>query len=227
MAGRCFGRARFGDRLEAAYRAAGIYRPVYSLGLVGAGLSGYLQSLAQIPARTRSGRIVLAYYMNDMPPRSLLAQRIRDQVFPALGVGAPTLRVVSDVIGKAMTPTLDRYHESVITDYDEGDTSFRDRIAVLEADVAKFRQLARVRSDKPPLLLILPIMVDFERYPLESAGRRRVKELGERFGYQVVDLLPAFRDRLRDGRKHLAAANDDHFDAESHAIVAQVLRDAL
>ena len=217
--------SRFGDLLQGAYRAAGTPRPVYSLGLIGAGLSGYLRALALVPARSRSGRIVLAYYMNDIPPRALFAQRIRDH-FTALGVGAPTLRVVGDTVGRAMTPTVDSYHESVVGDYDERDPSFRGRVALLEADVAKFRELASARSDRAPVLLIIPIMVNFERYPLEE-GHRRVRELGKRLGYQVVDLLPVFREKLRDGRDHWAAANDNHFDAESHAIVAQILRDAL
>ena len=52
-------------------------------------------------------------------------------------------------------------------------------------------------------------------------------ELGGELGFDVVDLLPVFRTTLGDGRRHLASAGDNHFDAATHALVARTLATAL
>jgi lysophospholipase L1-like esterase len=97
---------------------------------------------------------------------------------------------------------------------------------MLDQSIARFRELALARSDAPPLFLILPLMVDFRTYPLRAA-HERLQALARRRGFEVLDLLPLFTERLVDGNRHLAAPNDNHFDAATHALVANALHDAL
>jgi hypothetical protein len=216
---------RFGDRLEELWRAQGVERPVYSFGAVGANVRHYARMLAAIPEKPRTGRIVLSFYVNDLPPAARLAERAREQLI-ALGTGAPTLRVLGDAAALALAPDLERFNQLVVEDYDPRDPTFAARWKILEGDLGSFAELAKARSVLPPLLLILPLMVDFERYPL-TAAHGRLRALGERLGFQVLDMLPTFRARLRDGSKHLAAPDDNHFDAATHELVARTLLQTL
>jgi hypothetical protein len=219
-----------GVRLEQRLRTAGgtsgagtvgTGPPVYSLGAVGGGLTTYLATLSALPAGKTVDRIALVYYVNDMPPAPRLVDSFRSQMI-ALGVGAPTLRIVGDLAGRALTPTLDDYYAKLVADYDAGEPTFDARWRALSRQIEEFRALAAQRSRNAPLFVILPLMVDFAGYPLTDA-HQRLGALATQLGFDVVDLLPVFRAQLGDGRRHLAAAEDNHFDAFTHDIVAAAL----
>lgn len=215
----------FGSRLERHFREAGDSRAVYSLGTVGGGMTAYLATLSRLPAGRPVARIALVYYMNDMPPAPRLVDSVRSQM-TTLGVGAPTLRLVGDLAGRAMTPTLDDYYASLVADYDAREPTFDRRWRVLSGQMERFRELASGRSGAAPLLVILPLMVNFADYPLADA-HLRLAEVGGRLGFDVLDLLPTFSAQLQDGGRHLAAPGDNHFDAATHALVAQALSTRL
>ena len=46
-------------------------------------------------------------------------------------------------------------------------------------------------------------------------------------GFEVVDLLPVFRTELGDGVAHRNDPADNHFDAATHALVAQLLQERI
>lgn len=210
-----------GAQLEQRLAASGRRAPVYSLGVVGAGLTTYLDVAAAIPADRRARRIALVFYMNDMPPAPRMADTFRNQMI-TLGVGSPTLRIVGDLAGRSLTPTLDDYHARVAADYDASAPTFAGRWEALGAQLGEFADRARSRSAEPPLFVVLPLMVDFGAYPLSEA-HGRLAALARTAGFEVIDLLPVFRAQLGDGRRHLAAAGDNHFDAFTHGVVAQSL----
>lgn len=215
----------FGARLEQRYAAGVRPRKVYSLGTIGGNVGRYVRTIALLPPNRQVDRIVLSYYVNDMPPAARWTESIRNQLI-ALGVGAPTLRLVADVIGERMTPTLADYNAMVIGDYDPAEPTFDSRWSTLEQQIAGFHAEAAVRSRGKPVFLIIPLMVDFRRYPLESA-HSRLASLAHARGYEVIDLLPLFRERLGDGTRHLAADDENHFDAVTHELVAAALQARL
>jgi hypothetical protein len=196
-------------------------RTVYSLGIVGAGPRQYVDVLSAVPETTELSRVVLSYYMNDMPGRERFSDRIRN-ICISLGTGAPTLRLLGDSLARTMTPTVDEYLTTVIADYQPDEASFPRRWAELEGYLRSFAELADKRSSNPPILLVLPIMVDFDAYPLSEA-HDDLRSLGADLGYDVLDLLPAFRRELVDGSRYRVAQNDNHFNAEVHALVAREL----
>jgi hypothetical protein len=214
-----------GARLETRLKAVGRDAPVYSLGVVGAGLTSYGDILSRMPPGRRVDRVALVYYVNDMPAKPRVADTVRNQMI-TLGVGAPTLRLVGDLIGRWMTPTLEQFNARLVEDYDTSSPTFAGRWGALRSQLEAFQAAAARRSRGAPLLVILPLMVDFDNYPLTEA-HARLAVLGGELGYEVVDMLPAFHDELRDGRQFLVAADDNHFDARAHDVVAARLEAAL
>lgn len=215
----------FGARLEQQLRQQGSAAEVHSLGVVGAGLRTYLDVVSAMPAGRTVDRIALVFYMNDMPPALRGADAFRNQMI-ALGVGSPTLRIVGDLAARWLTPTLDAYHARVARDYDAADPTFPGRWGALGRQLRAFADAATSRSRGTPLLVVVPLMVDFVAYPLGGA-HDRLGALGREAGYEVVDLLPVFRAELGDGRRHLVSPEDNHFDRATHALVARTLARAL
>jgi lysophospholipase L1-like esterase len=215
----------FGAQLEGRLRERGRTARVQSLGVVGAGLRTYLDVVASLPRDRPVDRIALVFYMNDMPAALRLTDTFRNQMI-TLGVGSPTLRIVGDLAGRRLTPTLDAYHAQVARDYDAADPTYPARWATLGRQLREFAEQAATRSRGTPLLVVLPLMVDFASYPLGDA-HERLGDLGRELGYEVVDLLPVFRDELGDGGRHRVSPQDNHFDPATHAVVARALAMAL
>ncbi len=69
-------------------------------------------------------------------------------------------------------------------------------------------------------------MVNFRPYPLES-DHEALRKTAEGLGYDVLDLLPAFRAELGDGSKYRVHPGDNHFDARVHALVAALIKGHL
>lgn len=216
---------RFGDQLEQLYSRDHPHRSVYSLGVSGHSVSGYLDLLNLLPDEASAECVIVAFYPNDMPPRARLERRI-PEIFLAMGVGAPSLRVVGDRLSGLLVPSVDDYHEALIGDLDPRDPTFEARWSLLLGQLGRLFERAQALSDQIPLLVILPIMVDFRDYPLAEAHVRLALDAKE-VGFRVLDLLPTFRKELTDGRSFRAAQYDNHFDATVHALVARELRRAL
>jgi hypothetical protein len=220
----------FGFQLQARYAQEGSPTRVYSLGIPGADFPDYLKILAQVPRQIKARQVVLAYYMNDMPPKegwwSGRWERTRNAPLNSLGLGSPSLQLLNDTTAKLLCPNVDNYHRYLVDCYDPRDPTFRSRWETLEGYAEHFGDLARERSTGKPLFAILPLVVDYNDYPLAAAHRELVA-LAERRGYETLDLLPHFRAALGDGRAYRASPNDNHFDARGHALVARVLKERL
>lgn len=216
---------RFGDRLQSRLEQSGLNSRVYSLGELGAGPTQYGQMLDRIPSSIRADRVIVAYYMNDMPgPRSL---RVKiKSLTRSLGPGSPSLRFGLDRMARVLTADVDQYHAWIGDCYREDEPTFEERWALLERQMQTVAEAAASRSIRRPILMILPILVEFGDYPLDDA-HRRVAELGESLGFEVLDLLKRFRDDIGDGVVFRVSPDDNHFNGVVHDLVAQALSDRL
>lgn len=125
-----------------------------------------------------------------------------------------------------MYPGAAEYVSWMIGDYGEKDPSFPGRWQQLRDDLAAIAVEAKRASYLQPMLVILPIMCEFREYPLKPVHSELTK-LGRGFGLEVIDMLPVFAKAFPDGRLYLAGPDDNHFNAEVHAKVAEVLRAAM
>src|SRR5262249_20691820 len=119
----------FGFQLQALYQQEGRPTRVYSLGMPGGNFPDDLEALAQVPPGVKARQVVLAYYMNDMPPPETwcLGQWDRTQYVPLnrLAPGSPSLQLLSDATGKLLYADVDTYHRFVVDWYDPKDPTFR------------------------------------------------------------------------------------------------------
>lgn len=218
--------SRFGDVLERLYAHEGRHVKVYSLGVRGAGPSRYVESLARVPADRRIGLAIFAFYPNDLEPRPRRQNRALAMGQAAtwtLGRSSLAFRACHDLLGKIETPSVAAYHRSLVDDYRRDDPTFDARWTELQGWLARFAVLSSQHSSARPLLLILPLMVDYRAYPLDSAHEDLAAAARAR-GFDVLDLLPEFRARLGDGSRFRVGRNDNHFDARVHALVAEMLK---
>lgn len=212
---------RFGDRLEAILTEHGRSARVYSLGLIGIAAPQYIELLAELPDAAKAERIIVAFYMNDMPPIENLMWRTRAAAV-SLGRGFPSLRLAGDKLSHVLAGDVHDYHRYIVESYHEDRPSYAARKALLETQLRRIHELAREHSTLKPVLLILPVMVGFEEYPLEN-GHRLLSDLGATLDYEVIDLLPVFRETLVDADAHRTSPDDNHFDAYTHDLVARTL----
>ncbi len=217
---------RFGDVLQGLYAREGRPLRVYSLGVRGAGTAGYLESLARVPEDRRAGVVIVSFYPNDIAPRPRPRAKVLarlERLTWALGRSSLTFRGLHDLLGRIESPSLDRYHQSVIDDYRRDDPTFPARWDELAGSLDRLARMADRRSATRPILLVLPLMVDFRAYPLARA-HDDLRRTAEGLGFDVLDLYPAFRDALGDGSRFRVRPGDNHFDARVHGLVADLLK---
>jgi hypothetical protein len=216
---------RFGDILERRLNAAGKGTRVYSLGIIGAGVKGYIQQIQDLPVTSKVQQVVLCFYANDMPPRVNLQDTLQ-QVSASIGRGSVTLRMVVDLFRFLVTPSAEVYAKLLLTHYVEDDGTFDFRWKQLEREFKEFFQLAAARSYRRPMIMILPMLVDFETATFDGP-MRRVGNLAARGGFEVVDTMPAFRADGEKAELYRAAPNDLHLNEHGNRIVAEVMFSAF
>jgi hypothetical protein len=212
---------RFGDILERRLDAEGKGSRVYSLGITGADVKGYIQQIQDLPTTPKVKQIVLCFYANDMPPRVNLQDTLQ-QVAASIGRRSVTLHVVVDLFQFLVTPSPEVYANLLLTHYVEDDGTFAFRWKQLEREFREFFQLAAARSYNQPMIMILPVLVDFDRAAFDDP-MRRVSNLARRVGFGVVDTMPAFRADGEKAERYRAALNDLHLNEHGNSIVADVL----
>jgi lysophospholipase L1-like esterase len=211
----------FGQRWQSLNEDKNVH--VYSLGIPGSDVLGYIDILKRVPPSVKVRRVVMAFYMNDMPPVADAGHYVEGLV-NSVGVGCPTLRLVGEQLSKQLTPDVEEYHRSLVRCFDKQEPTFARRRQILESQLREFRDLAAERSSARPTLLLLPLMVDFRDYPLTEA-HQDLTQMAQTLGYDVIDLLPTFAAQLGDGSQFRARPNDNHFNAAVHAVVARVLHE--
>jgi lysophospholipase L1-like esterase len=216
---------RFGDVLERRLDAEGIRSRVYSLGITGADVKGYIEQIQDLPATSKVKQIVLCFDSNDMPPRNNLQETLQ-QVATSIGRRSVTLRMVVDLFRFWLIPTPEVYADLLLTNYAENDGTFGLRWEQLGQEFREFFQLAVARSYERPMIMMLPMLVDFKTAAFDDP-MRRVSNLAARVGFRVVDTMPAFRADGEKAERYRAALNDLHLNEQGNRIVAEVLFRAL
>ena len=217
-------RESFPSQLQVLCERRGRVLPVVNLGRIGTNVRAYNELLKTWPAERKVEQIVVGFYANDMPEKERWAQRLRSQT-RALAHSAPSLRVLVDMLETLTTPTPQAYLKQVVEDHDRNSPSYGGRWRRLQGQLATNYALTRQRSRQSPLLL-LPIMSDYEPYPLADS-HRAVLEMAGRMGFETLDMWPPFAERLGNGVQHWVAPDDPHMDGESHALVAHQLAGAI
>jgi len=171
--------------------------------------------------------VIFSFYPNDIEPRprSRATARALDLTW-SLGRSSPTFRLAHDVLAKLDIPSVAAYHASVVEDHDAADPTRERRWNDLTDALRRFKAAAAERSEAPPILMLIPLMVDFRSYPIPDV-HARVAQAGAAMGYDVLDLLPPFRETLVDGDRYRVGPADNHFNAVVHDLVARLLRDRL
>jgi hypothetical protein len=216
---------RFGDILERRLDSEGKGPRVYSLGITGADVKGYIQQIQDLPATAKVKQVVLCFYANDMPPRANLQDTLQ-QVAISIGRGSVALRIIVDLFRVLVTPNAETYANLLLTDYDQDDATFDLRWNQLEQEFREFLQLAATRSTQRPMMLIMPMLVDFKKGAFDGP-MQRVSNLATRVGFEVVDTMPAFRADGEKAERYRAAPNDLHLSEHGNTIVADVLFRAI
>ncbi len=216
---------RFGDILERRLAGEAKGPRVYSLGINGADVQGYIQQIQDLPATSRVKQVVLCFYANDMPPRVTLQETLQ-QVSKRIGQASATLRMVANFVQFLVTPSAEAYARLLLTHYVEDDRTFDLRWKQLRREFSEFFQLATARSYKRPMIIVLPMLVDFEK-AVFNGPMRRVSNLAAQVGFEVVDTMPAFRADGETAERYRAAPNDLHLNEQGNRIVADVLFRAL
>lgn len=216
---------RFGDILEHRLDAEGRGSRVYSLGITGADVKGYIQQIRDLPTSSKVKQIVLCFYANDIPPR-VNPQDTLQQVAASIGRASVSLRMAVDLFQLWVTPTAEAYGKLLLTHYVESDGTFDFRWKQLEGEFREFFQLAAARSNKRPMIMILPMLVDFDTAAFDGP-MRRVGNLAAHVGFEVVDTMPAFRADGEKAERYRAAPNDLHLNEHGNRIVAEVLFRAI
>jgi hypothetical protein len=207
---------RFGDVLE---RKLGGPR-VYSLGVIGEGLGGYIRQTLDIPDGKRARHVIVFFYDNDMPPRANLRDSL-EKVSVVAGQRSFTARVLIDLVRFTITPSPELYSQELLGSYAKDDTTLEFRWSLLDGALRVLYQTAAKRSVERPSLVIVPMLVDFAASFDEP--HRRVAELAEQIGFRVLDATPSFRSLDPKVEHFRAASNDLHLNERGNAIIADIL----
>jgi hypothetical protein len=125
-----------------------------------------------------------------------------------------------------VTPSAEAYARLLLTHYIDNDGTLDYRWKQLEREFEEFFQLAAARSHKRPMIMILPMLIDFEGAAFDGP-MKRVSDLAARVGFKVADTMPAFRADGEKAERYRAAPNDLHLNGHGNRIVAEVLFKAI
>ena len=220
---------RIGDvlerKLQAAAPAGAPVQRVYSMGQVGANLKNYVAFLRDVPAKPGARRIVIAFFINDMPPVDRL-DRYMEWLAVSAGKSSISARLTLDLLRLSFAPDVDGYSRQLLDDFDEGRPDFPKRWQLLTDLLGELYRSSVERSAEKPVLLLLPALADFER-DRWVAIHQRLTRTGESLGYQVLDLLPDMDVGLPGAKALRIWPNDLHFSERGNEIAAQRLFEFL
>ncbi len=213
----------FARVLQTVLESRGVSTTVHNLGLVGTGLSSYMEVLE----RVRKKRVVVVcLYINDMPQRQTFSRKIHEALI-GIGRSSVLVRVIADILEQTMFGfDVENYHNSLVRNFDKSDASYAARWRLFTSLLDHTIKEANDESQFPPILVILPLVTDYSQYPLVEA-HHDIVQFGEGLDCTVIDMLPVFSRRFPRGDQYRAKPNDGHFNAEVHRAVAEVLADAL
>lgn len=191
---------------------------VISLGNAGAGLDDYLDILNYVDSSQKVKRVILAFYMNDMPIDKKWLDQFRNSLI-SIRQSSQLAGFLGDVIGKRLIPSVNRYHDYIVESYDKNSHTYPARADFVEQRLSEFYRMAKERSTKSPVLMIIPLMVDFQNYPLSEA-HSELRHVAQTQGYSVLDLLDVFTEKITHVNDYLLPG-DSHLNPLGHTLIAE------
>lgn len=188
---------------------------------IGFRLPDYIGFAQSIPDQPRSHRMVVGIYMNDLAD-SPYVSRWRKFLSYNLESASPSVFALRNYLLHYTNYTIDEYHQQMVRNFDPGDPSFAARWEAVRYELKLLANLAKEKTDHKPVLLIFPIMVDFNNYPLAKADQD-FQDLGRELGFDIVDFYEVFAREKIDSVAHRPTPDDSHFDAPVHRLVAETL----
>ncbi|MCK6554769.1 GDSL-type esterase/lipase family protein [Candidatus Binatia bacterium] len=241
--------ALFTAQLERRLNAGSGARPAQKFTIINAGVRAYatdqeLAFLEKTGFGFRPDLVVLCVYVNDFEVTQIAEVYRRGS---EINGGAPylfdvkrpagpearllwsgiqllrrsrTLMTAHDVI--AARSASDGYEMRLVAGTVDDD--IRRRSAQFEEQLRRFRRLLDAHRTAG-VVVIIPVPEQIRRPELPPRYQDLVAAAAERAGLPAIDLLPAFRTRF-PGRAPILPY-DPHYDASGHALIAEVLAQAI
>ncbi len=193
----------------------------------------HIALLNLLPETVKFDRIILQfrYALIPLEPMSnptswdKLRRRTNDFVF-TLHYGGFSLGILSN----ALTPYFNNGDEfnnkylHALHSLEAGSPTFAAKLESLRQPLLQLNSLATRHSQKPPIIIIFPMILAFENYALEETNTALIN-LAHETNFLPLDLLPIYRTLYRG--KYVDPRDVWHPDAEVHASVAQYLAQLL
>jgi hypothetical protein len=209
--------------MDEKFRTAGFPGTVLNLGVGGAGTSEYIEVLKQIP---RKRAAIVCFYMNDMPDRVTSARKWAARL-TNMSRASGLSRLGLDILNsRNFGRDVNEYLASLIANFDPSDPSYPERWRTITRRISELRELAAQNARRRPIFVIFPIMWRFSDYPLRQA-HAELTRAATSAGFEVIDMLPAFEHEFPDGQEYLAGPNDNHFNAQVHRRVGEIVFERL
>ena len=157
--------------------------------------------------------------MNNLPSWEKLRDRTNDFVFQ-LRYGGFSL----GMLGNALDLYFNNQNIHALYSQEAGSPTFAKRLESLRQPLLQLNSLATRHSQKPPIIIICPMILAFENYALEETNAALIN-LAHETNFVPLDLLPIYRTLYRG--KYVDPRDVWHPDAEVHASAAQYLAPLL
>ena len=134
------------------------------------------------------------------------------------------------MLANALTPYFNNGDEftnkylNALHSLEAGSPTFAKKLESLRRPLLQLNSLATRHSKKPPIIMISPMILEFENYALEETNTALIN-LAHETTFVPLDLLPIYRTLYRG--KYVDPSDVWHPDAEVHASIAQYLAQLL
>ena len=195
---------------------------VHVLAFPSGSLGAYATLLELVPDTVRLERIVVGFNSDDLPgdPSAFTISKF---VQFSLAKGSYTQRLSAGMLMRLSNQNPDQFYADQVRNYDRNNPTFQRRWDDVRAQLVRLRALASKHSAKPPVLIIFPLMISFENYPVEEAQAALV-ELARQVGFQPLNIYSIMKAKHLDGLEY---RNGTHFNSTVHHIIAEQLASQL
>ena len=208
----------FACQLEAILSEGRPQATVHVLSLQGGSLGAYISLLELLPDPVRLKQIAVGFNYDDFPSDQATFSITKFVQF-SLAKGSYTQRSLARILMGFSSQNPDQFYADQVRNYDRNNPTFQRRWNDVRVQLLKLRALASKHSAKPPILIIFPLMISFENYPVEEA-QAALAELAVQVGFQPLNVFSIMKAKHLDG---LENREGTHFNATVHHIIAEQL----